>query len=42
MSKTKEFSDFEKEIVIGISLKGASTIEIIEETGMSRLHTVDN
>jgi anthranilate phosphoribosyltransferase len=37
MSKTKEYSDFEKEILIVMHLKGANTKEITEVvTGMSR------
>ncbi len=36
MSKTKEYSDFEKGIVVGMHLKGASPAEITEETGVSR------
>jgi hypothetical protein len=36
MNKTKGYSDFEKEIVTKIHLKGASKIEITVEKGMSR------
>jgi hypothetical protein len=36
MSKTKEYSHFEKTILIGMHLKGAYPIEITEETGMLR------
>jgi hypothetical protein len=36
MSKTKEYGDFEKRIVIGMHLKGASPAEITQETGVLR------
>jgi transposase len=36
MSKTKEYGDFEKGIVVRMHLKGASLAKITEETGVSR------
>ncbi len=38
MSKTKEYRDFKKGFLIGIPLKVTSTMEITQETDISRLH----